>query len=73
MTQKKPKPAEPPAERLPLMPLRSTIVYPMGVIGVQIGMPSTLRMLEAHTEPGLIVGLVYAPGGPDDPIDPRSL
>ena len=55
------------------MPLRSTIVYPLGVIGVQIGMPSTLEMLSAHPQAGLLVALVVAPGGPDDPIDPKAL
>ncbi|HEY0305737.1 MAG TPA: endopeptidase La [Longimicrobiales bacterium] len=55
------------------MPLRSTIVYPLGVIGVQIGMPSTLEMLSAHPEDGLMVALVVAPGGPDDPIDVKAL
>jgi ATP-dependent Lon protease len=60
-------------ERLPLMPLRSTIVYPLGVIGVQIGMPTTLEMLSANPEDGLMVALVVAPGGPDDPIDMKAL
>jgi ATP-dependent Lon protease len=60
-------------ERLPVMPLRSTIVYPLGVIGVQIGMPSTLEMLSANPEDGLMVALVVAPGGPDDPIDIKAL
>jgi ATP-dependent Lon protease len=60
-------------ERLPVMPLRSTVVYPLGVIGVQIGMPTTLEMLAAHPEDGLLVALVVAPGGPDDPIDPESI
>jgi ATP-dependent Lon protease len=60
-------------ERLPLMPLRSTIVYPLGVIGVQIGMPTTLEMLSSNPEDGLMVALVVAPGGPDDPIDPKAL
>ncbi|MGQ0561721.1 MAG: LON peptidase substrate-binding domain-containing protein, partial [Gemmatimonadota bacterium] len=60
-------------ERLPVMPLRSTTVYPLGVIGVQIGMPTTLEMLAAHPEDGLLVGVVVAPGGPDDPIDMDSL
>ena len=55
------------------MPLRSTIVYPLGVIGVQIGMPTTLEMLSANPEDGLLVALVVAPGGPDDPIDLQSL
>ena len=60
-------------ERIPLMPLRSTIVYPTGVIGVQVGMPRTLEMLAARPDPGLEVAVVVAPGGPDEPIDPRSL
>jgi ATP-dependent Lon protease len=60
-------------ERLPMLPLRSTVVYPLGVIGVQIGMPSTLEMLAAEPDPSLRVVMVVAPGEPDDPIDPRSL
>lgn len=63
-----------PPEELPVMPLRSTIVFPTGVISVQIGMPQTLELLAAHPpEEQLLVALVIAPGGPDDPIDPKSL
>ncbi|MEX2608993.1 MAG: endopeptidase La, partial [Gemmatimonadota bacterium] len=61
------------AERYPLLPLRSTAVYPMAVLGVQIGMPSTLEMLSAHPGPGLLAGLVVAPGEPDDAIEPHTL
>lgn len=60
-------------ERLPVMPLRSTVVYPLGVIGVQIGMPVTLEMLAANPAKSLLIAIVVAPGEPDDPIDPRSL
>jgi ATP-dependent Lon protease len=60
-------------QTLPLMPLRSTAVYPLGVIGVQVGMPSTLEMLAAHPEDGLLVAVVVAPGDPEDPIEPESL
>lgn len=60
-------------EELPVLPLRSTVVYPLGVIGVQIGMPSTLEMLGTHPDPHLMVALVVAPGGPDDPIRPADL
>ena len=56
-----------------MLPLRSTVVYPLGVIGVQIGIPSTLEMLSAHPAPHLTVALVVAPGEPDDPVDPRTL
>src|SRR5690606_41299501 len=60
-------------ERLPVVPLRSTVIFPMGVIGVQIGMASTLEMLAAHPEPSLLVAVVPAPGGPDEPIVVASL
>jgi ATP-dependent Lon protease len=61
------------AETLPIVPLRSTAVYPYGVIGVQIGIPITLELLAAHPDPGLTTAVVVASGGPDEEIDPRSL
>lgn len=60
-------------KRLPVLPLRSTIVFPMGVIGVQVGMPSSLEMLSATPGEPLLVALVVAPGNPDEPVDPKSL
>ncbi|MEO6447324.1 MAG: endopeptidase La [Gemmatimonadaceae bacterium] len=57
----------PPA--LPLMALRSTIVYPLGTIAVQMGAPENLALLRANEDPGLIVALVVAGGEVDDPID----
>ena len=45
---------------LPLMALRSTIVYPLGTIAVQMGAPETLSLLREHEEPGLIVALIVA-------------
>jgi ATP-dependent Lon protease len=55
---------------LPLMALRSTIVYPLGTIAVQMGAPENLALLRSHEEPGLIVALVVATSGEhDEPID----
>src|SRR5688572_6004068 len=54
---------------LPLMALRSTIVYPLGTIAVQMGAPENLALLRGHEEAGLIVALVVASGDHDDPID----
>jgi ATP-dependent Lon protease len=51
------------------MALRSTIVYPLGTIAVQMGAPENLALLRAHEEPGLIVALVVASGDHDEPID----
>ena len=56
---------------LPLMALRSTIVYPLGTIAVQMGAPENLSLLRAYDEPGLVVALVVASGDHDDPIDSR--
>src|SRR5947199_796385 len=54
---------------LRLMALRSTIVYPLGIIAVQMGAPENLALLRALDEPGLIVALVVASGDHDEPID----
>src|SRR6476646_1973311 len=54
---------------LPLMALRSTIVYPLGTIAVQMGAPENLSLRRAHDEPGLVVALVVASGDHDEPID----
>ena len=54
---------------LPLMALRSTMVYPLGTIAVQMGAPENLALLRAHEEPGLVVALVVASGDHDEPID----
>src|SRR5216117_1020758 len=54
---------------LPLMALRSTIVYPLGTIAVQMGAPENLALLREHEEAGLIVALVVASGDHDEPID----
>jgi len=54
---------------LPLMALRSTIVYPLGTIAVQMGAPENLALLRANEDPGVIVALVVALGDHDEPID----
>ncbi|MEO5588766.1 MAG: endopeptidase La, partial [Gemmatimonadaceae bacterium] len=57
----------PPA--LPLMALRSTIVYPLGTIAVQMGAPENLALLRDNPGAGLIVALVVATGDHDEPVD----
>ena len=54
---------------LPLMALRSTIVYPLGTIAVQMGAPENLALLKENTGSGLIVALVVATGDHDEPVD----
>ena len=57
---------------LPMMALRSTIVYPLGTIAVQMGAPENLALLRANEDSGLIVALVVAAGDHDEPIDPKK-
>ncbi|HEX3159562.1 MAG TPA: endopeptidase La [Gemmatimonadaceae bacterium] len=57
---------------LPLMALRSTIVYPLGTIAVQMGAPENLTLLRAYEDTGLIVALVVANSEHDDPPDPHK-
>jgi ATP-dependent Lon protease len=58
---------------LPVMPLRSTVVYPSAAMSVQIGMEPTIAMLEAHPEEGLEVATVVDAGDSDGPIDIKAL
>jgi len=51
------------------MALRSTIVYPLGTIAVQMGAPENLAIVRDNEGPGLIVGLVVATGDHDEPIN----
>ena len=57
--------------QLPLMALRSTIVFPAGTIAVQMGAPENLALLKAHPESGLLVALVVA--GDAEAADPLRL
>ena len=51
------------------MALRSTIVYPLGTIAVQMGAPENLALLNENPGAGLIVGLVISTGDHDEPVD----
>jgi ATP-dependent Lon protease len=53
------------------MALRSTIVFPLGTIAVQMGAPENLALLRANPEPGLLVALVVA--NDDEAADPERL
>ena len=57
---------------LPLMALRSTIVYPLGTIAVQMGAPENLTLLRDNEDAGLIVALVVAGGELDEPLDQQG-
>ena len=59
-------------ERIPVLPIRSTIVFPGGATALQIGFAPNVEALTRHPEHDLIVAMVSTD---DDgfPLDPRPL
>jgi ATP-dependent Lon protease len=66
------KPAQPFGSRIPVLPIRSTVVYPSGATALQIGFAPNVEALAAHPEPELIVAIVATLDDGQD-IAPRSL
>jgi ATP-dependent Lon protease len=63
-------------ERLLILPVRSTVVFPQGATALQIGFEPNVEGLNAHPDPELIVGIVsIADDAPatDGPLDPASM
>ncbi|MBV9108257.1 MAG: LON peptidase substrate-binding domain-containing protein, partial [Gemmatimonadetes bacterium] len=63
---------EPLPDRIPVLPIRSTIVFPGGATALQIGFAPNVEALSKHTRRDLIVAMVSTM---DDgfPLDPREL
>ncbi len=59
--------------RIPILPLRSTVIYPSAALSVQIGMEPSIAMMAAHPEEGLEVVAAVDFGAADDPVDPKKL
>ena len=59
-------------ERIPVLPIRSTIVFPMGATALQIGFAPNVEALSAHPERDLIVATVSSTDD-DFPLDARTL
>ncbi len=58
---------------MPLMALRSTIVFPHGTIAVQMGAPENITLLDENPDAGLMVALVVAPGEAEDALDTEAV
>jgi ATP-dependent Lon protease len=66
------KRAEHIGERIPVLPIRSTVVYPSGATALQIGFAPNVEALAANPQPDLIVAIVATVDDGQD-IAPRSL
>ena len=70
------KPAAQPPERVLLLPVRSTVVFPQGATALQIGYEPNVAGLNAHPEPDLIVGIVSIAdesSAADAPLEPEAM
>ncbi|MFL5386266.1 MAG: endopeptidase La [Longimicrobiaceae bacterium] len=65
-------PSQPLPERIPVLPIRSTIVFPGGATALQIGFAPNVEALTHHPEHDLVVAMVSTD---DDgfPLDARAL
>ena len=58
---------------VPLLPLRSTVLYPAAALSVQVGMAPSLALLDAHPDDGLEVVTAIDYGSGEEPVDPKKL
>jgi ATP-dependent Lon protease len=59
-------------DRVCVLPVRSTVVYPTGATALQIAFTPNVEALSAHPEAGLLVAIVWTPEE-DAPISPDAL
>jgi ATP-dependent Lon protease len=59
-------------ERIPLMPVKSTVLFPTGATGLQVGFEPNVAVLTEFRDRNLVVGLVHS-SEDDMPIDPAGL
>ncbi len=46
------------AERVPILPLRNSVLFPMSVVPINVGRPRSVRLVEELEAEGLLVGVV---------------
>lgn len=60
-------------EILPVFPLMSTVVFPLGISSLQVGYQRNLRLLEDFNKPGRIIALTYVGSMATSDITPGQL
>src|SRR5512138_3771718 len=58
---------------IPVLPLMSTIVFPLGVTSIQVRLEQSKALLRAHSDPDTLVALVYSPAKKEEEIRPDEL
>ncbi|HEV8129172.1 MAG TPA: LON peptidase substrate-binding domain-containing protein, partial [Candidatus Eisenbacteria bacterium] len=58
---------------IPVLPLMSTIVFPLGVTSIQVRVEQSKALLRDHSDPDTLVALVYSPAKREEDIRPAEL
>src|SRR5258705_11938574 len=58
---------------MPVLPLMSTIVFPLGVTSIQVRIEQSKALLRDHSDPDTLVALVYSPAKREEDIRPEDL
>ncbi|NIM98906.1 MAG: endopeptidase La [candidate division Zixibacteria bacterium] len=66
-------PEEPMPSELPVLPLMSTVAFPLGISTLQVGYERNLKLLEDRAGPGEIVVLAFARGADINRLAPGHL
>ena len=59
-------------ERVPVMPVKSTVIFPTGATGLQVSFPPNVEVLSLEPGKSLVVAIV-ATEDEDTPIAPESM
>jgi len=51
-------PVHPPSERVAILPLRNSVLFPMSVVPINVGRPRSIRLVEELDQDGSLVGVV---------------
>ncbi len=58
---------------LPVLPLMSTVVFPLGISTLQVGYQRNLRLLEDYGKPGRIIAVTWAGNAVTNNVSPQQL
>lgn len=73
MSQQKKTPEVSVTKVLPVLPLMSTVVFPLGISTLQVGYQRNLRLLQDCGKPGEIIALTYSGEAVKNEIAPEKL
>jgi ATP-dependent Lon protease len=58
---------------MPVLPLMSTVVFPLGVTSIQIRLEQSKALLRDHAEPDELIALVYSPAKREKDLNAQDL